>query len=257
MDNLAAIARQNLSETYMGLGECSEGGIAHRNEGFWYCESPVDLAFCNFALHLDLDRYESGCAGAMTRLRELSRFHSSFRVFAATGDSPSDVREVLSISGFRRQHGLVALGANPSGVAPNGGLALLEATDLDSRIDITKFMANQFFSRNSGRLRHHVVESTSRSSHHLFGVELNGQLVAGVMLTGMESAVGLYNLCVLPNLRRKGLGSQIVLKVSEIAFGMGIPVVLQCEPSLEGWYQRLGFRRIGTVEAFSFTPSLF
>jgi predicted N-acetyltransferase YhbS len=71
------------------------------------------------------------------------------------------------------------------------------------------------------------------------------------MLVEDGSSVGLFNLCVRPELRRKGLGAKLVRAVQAAASATGKPVVLQCEPDLAPWYKTLGFEPVGTVEALT------
>ena len=65
-----------------------------------------------------------------------------------------------------------------------------------------------------------------------------------------DEVLGLYNLCVHPGFRGLGWGTSIVQATLSLAYRMGIPVTLQCEPKLVPWYEHLGFEAVGSVDVY-------
>ncbi|MEJ5172044.1 MAG: GNAT family N-acetyltransferase, partial [Fimbriimonadales bacterium] len=81
----------------------------------------------------------------------------------------------------------------------------------------------------------------------LYSVFEGGRRVGAVMLHRTPRALGLYNLCVAPWMRGRGLGACIVRQVQTDACRAGVPVVLQCRSELVPWYRRLGFRSVADL----------
>jgi hypothetical protein len=138
-----------------------------------------------------------------------------------------------------------------SGQAPAEAAEASLVVSRTERRHVAGFMARQFFSRMPKQGRDAIAEATAAGSHTLWTVGPPRSPEAAVMLVEQSGAVGLFNLCVRPDLRRKGLGAGIVRAVQRSAAGLGRPVVLQCEPELAPWYARLGFEPVGTVEALT------
>ena len=111
-------------------------------------------------------------------------------------------------------------------------------------------MADSFFGNRSAQFRQTVADCVV----HAEGAELyevgTGEIRAAAMLVRTGSMVGVYNLCVSPPLRGRGLGARFLAAVTascELA-------TLQCEKSLETWYARQGWRRIGNIRIFRLEP---
>jgi len=250
---LQALSRENVAETYLKLGASAEGSMVALGPAFDMCTSNSGLSFCNFAVKLRLDQHPGGVRMAVRELVSKALQQRAFRVFVSSGDTPEDCRDQLVEAGFCVQHRLIELAAlEPTGIS---SLDLMECSTLQEREEITAFMAQQFFGKDPGLLRKHIELGTVRSGHSLYRLELEGKLVGGVMLTGMKSAVGLYNLCIDRQFRRRGLGGQVVASVQRLASEMKLPVLLQCEPRLATWYERLGFATIGEIKALSIQTS--
>lgn len=255
MDELLRSSRDNIAETYLGLGAQAGTSEIVRTPAFEVCRAQVDLAFCNFAVRLRLDAHPEGAESAAEDLAAFARRRRSFRVFAATGDTPAEVSMQLDRAGFRPAHRLIQM-ACASSDSP-AEIDLIECGTLFERHRVTEFMVSQFFGRQSQVMKSHIVTATVHSDHRLFRLEHAKKIVAAVMLTGMKDAVGLYNLCVLPSARHKGTGGAVVHSVLSLAAKLGLPTVLQCEPALEPWYKEMGFNSVGIVQAFSLNPSHF
>lgn len=255
MNELLRLSRENIAETYLELGEKATGSRIALSPAFDLCLAPIDLSFCNFALRLRLDQHPNGPVEAAEELASHSRRKRTFRVFMTSGDTPPDAGPILASVGFGPSHSLVQMAATPNG--STNRIEWVECTEYPERLAITEFMVGQFFGRQGAGMRNHIISATVQSCHRLFKIERRNRIVAGVMLTGMESAVGLYNLCVQPAERKKGLGGTVVRSVLALASELGLPTCLQCDRSLERWYRSLGFGSIGMVQAFSYNASHF
>ena len=65
-----------------------------------------------------------------------------------------------------------------------------------------------------------------------------------------DKAIGLYNFCVKRDVQGQGIGKKIAINVLKLAALQKKAVYLQCEPKLAGWYERFGFKTIGSVDIY-------
>jgi ribosomal protein S18 acetylase RimI-like enzyme len=128
----------------------------------------------------------------------------------------------------------------------------LRLADLpQKRQAIAAFMTEQFFSCQGGAFRRRVAEATARAwSLTLLTVLDREQMIGAVMLSEQPGTLGLYNLCVASAHRNRGWGQEIVRAVKKKAAMVAKPIILQCEPSLEAWYAKQGFKSSGYVDVF-------
>jgi predicted N-acetyltransferase YhbS len=99
--------------------------------------------------------------------------------------------------------------------------------------------------------RQGIAAATAASPHTIWVVGDGRDPTAAVMLVEQPEAVGLFNLCVAPESRGKGLGADLVRAVQSAASRTGRTVVLQCDDELAGWYSNLDFERVGSIGAFT------
>lgn len=236
------MASGNLVRTYLSLGRASERSQILEEDGFEGCIGPTPHPVCNFAVGLNLGPADAG------RLAALAGSRPQFNIYACGTDRPADLAERLQTAGFRKAYRLCQMVAEP-GKVPSG-LAPTRATALEERDAAAGFMMREFFGRSDGPSRDAVRRATAAAEElELYGVEDNGARVAAAMLSRSESMVGLYNLCVRKDLRGQGWGRAVVMWVLAQASDSEW-VTLQCDAALEGWYQRLGFRSIGSVDVY-------
>jgi ribosomal protein S18 acetylase RimI-like enzyme len=234
--------------TYLGLVGAIEGASVTRPHGFTLVRGPGYFSFCNFA---------AGFVGGDARqiaavLLEQAEACLGFYVFLMTGDEPADLHERLGDAGFQVRQTLVGMAAvGHSGEPETGATAV---TDLKERRAVASFMARQFFWRMPKDGRDAIAAATALGPHTLWAVGPVHEPEAAVMLVEQPDSVGLFNLCVRPDLRRKGLGSRVVGAVGAHAARQGKPVVLQCEAELAAWYREQGFREVSRVDALSLAP---
>ncbi len=247
---LSELVRTNALATYLGLVAAVEGSVVTRPLGFTLVRGPGFFSFCNFAAGFDVA--DEDLPAAVDLLRAQAQDHFGFYVFHMTGDRPAGLEPALIDGGFEPRQTLAAMASmNPGGVGVEG--ARLVASH-DDRASVAGFMAKQFFWSMPPEARRAIAAATAASSHTVWCVGEPGDPKAAVMLVEQPDSVGLFNLCVKPELRRNGIGAALVRSVQNAAFTQSKPVVLQCSEDLVAWYEDLGFERVGVVHALTLAP---
>lgn len=240
-------ASKNLAATYLALGRATGAGVEHA-KGFIACTGSVAHPVGNFALRLDLD-----AAGA-SQLAELAMQRPTFHVYACPDDQPDSLASVLAAAGFRLGYRLRQMAASR---APDGETCVLVRCTLEERPDTAAFMMREFFGRGGSDTRDAVRAATVTAEElELYRVEDAGKPIGAAMLSRSEGALGLYNLCVRSDKRGRGWGAAIVRAVMREAVADGTLVTLQCDPTLERWYEALGFITLGSVDVYVWDHTL-
>lgn len=246
-DPRAELVRSNALATYLGLVGSVSGTVVTRPHGFTLVRGPGLFSFCNFAAGFEVKPED--LPAAIQALRDNAEDCFGFYVFVMTGDCPTDLERRLLESGFEIRQELVGMASTASPEPPE--LPARAVIDHEERRAVASFMASQFFWRMPREAREAIAAATAAGAHTLWSVGEPADPEAAVMLVEQPESVGLFNLCVRPERRRTGLGSEVVKAVQAAASSLGRPVVLQCEEELVGWYRRLGFEAVGTVKALS------
>ncbi|MBS1704443.1 MAG: GNAT family N-acetyltransferase [Armatimonadetes bacterium] len=246
MDEVIEAARQNVIHTYLDLARTLPEAVLSHTEGFWSCQSKVPIVLANFAIGFDSDNLEA----TISALEINAAIRPSYRVFVVTGDRPSDLAVHLESGRFQKRSQLSELICE--NVRVEAPLELVEYSDRSSRMRIAKFMIGNFFWRRDAASRDRIIEATARSTHRLLCFEGTRGPIAAVMLTESDHTLGLYNLCVDPLHRRKGIGTQIFLACATRASMDGKRLVLQTEDVLKPWYLRCGCKEFGEVCSFAY-----
>lgn len=251
-EDLPFAGRENLLATYCSLAQGNELTSLVTSDGYTTAQGPLHLSFCNFAAGFE---ETSGHLGRMIALAERARRQSGLWVFVTDADRPPEIEADLLAQGFVRRHRQSQMVATAPAIRPP--VPLMAAETLELRQDTARFMADQFFLRTGPLGRQDIASATARSDRALWRCEGPGGLLMGaVMVSESASAVGLYNLCVAPDRRGRGLGASLVAAVQEFAAAQGKPLVLQCDPPMEAWYARLGFAAFGQVTAYTYRTGL-
>lgn len=244
LTDVVAAGRVNVLATYEALARGVPGASVERDEAWLASFGPADLSYCNFAAGFDCED-----PGRWNRLMERARKAPVFWAFTMAGDRPTDVTERLLRHGFVPRQSLAQMAWH--GEATSCGPDWRLATGPEDRQAVAAFMAAQFFWRSPEASRTAIAGSTERSGLDLWGLWRTDGLAAAAMTVQTDDALGLYNLCVRDDLRRRGIGESLVVAVKSLS--MGRPVVLQCEPALAPWYERQGFATFSFLDAFSLT----
>lgn len=235
-------AARNLVETYFRLGRATPGAQEVREPGFRACLGEFRHPICNFAADLDLDPW------SVRRLKQLALPRGTFNVYTLPVDRPANLSGLLERAGFRMTYRLVQMAAAPEEIA-SPALDLRSPESEEERTAIARFMADQFFSRQSTQFRGKVADATATAEGlELFELWDRRERAAAMMLCHTGDAVGVYNLCVASAFRGRGVGRALVRWAR--ARAAGLPVALQCDGRLESWYRSLGFSSLGTVDVF-------
>ncbi len=246
-DDLQSRARTNIVDTYTKLAQVMPGVTVRDFGHHLRAESKLDMVMGNFAIRFDAS--SENLTECLDDLELAARRHRTFRIFLLDGDRPSSLRFLLEGRGFLHQDQMHQLACLTDGENPP---EMLEATAPDERTAISQFMVRCFFLRRDPGLRRVVTRATADSGHRLFYLGSLQDPLGAVMLTESPGSVGLYNLCVSPPHRERGLGGQILRFARHFAFRSGSPILLQCHPSLTIWYAKQGFFGFGDVFSLRF-----
>ena len=126
------------------------------------------------------------------------------------------------------------------------------ANSVGERHRVATFMADQFFQSMSRSIRNQIVASTVLANDlEIWSHEERAKTAAAFMTYENEETIGLYNLCVLSSLRSRGIGRALVNGLLARSRDANKLLTLQSHESLDGWYEALGFERIGILRAMA------
>jgi GNAT superfamily N-acetyltransferase len=247
-DELLICASDNLVETYFRLGLTAPKAGIWEDEGFRACLGGFAHPICNFAVKLRLDPWSA------RRLAALARARNRFHVYVLPDDRPSYLQEILQRVGFHPIYSMISMLADSR--RKDSPAEVLRAESEAARDRIADFMVRQFFMRQDGEFRNQVRWATFAAKDlDLHYVLERGRPIAAVMLSRSADVLGIYNLCVSPGRRRRGIGRSLVDWCFDVANKEGRRPTLQCDPLLERWYSSCGFRSIGRINVFSLPQS--
>ncbi|HXH61196.1 MAG TPA: GNAT family N-acetyltransferase [Fimbriimonadaceae bacterium] len=238
--------RANALATYLGLVEPVEGAVVSRPYGFTLVRGPGIFSFCNFAAGFDVAGEE--LEEVVGVLQQNASQCPNFYVFSMSGDSPPGLGQALAEGGFESRQSLQSM--SWSGPAPDPDIVLTAPQGNEERLKAAQFMAQQFFWQMPEEAREAIAMATAASRHQILTVGPPSEPMAAVMLVQSEGTLGLFNLCVRPDLRGRGIGSRAVRGVQRQAVDAGSALVLHCGAHLVQWYRGLGFEGVGVVSTF-------
>jgi len=242
--SLALRVRQNVLATYLAIGRTFPGAVVRETEPFVLLLSDLNHPSGNFAARLSLDPWSAA------DLRRIAASRDSFQVLALSEDAPEHLTELLRRAGFAVVHRLVSMIARPHDGKSEIGMAY--CTEWEERLDAGRFIAEAFFSREPAPIRQAMAEAVAIAPSLAVHSHISRErIVAAVTLARDADVLGIYNLCVAPSQRGKGIGTSIVRWCLAQASHEGLPACLQCTPALEPWYARLGFTRSSAITVWS------
>ncbi len=241
---LTECTRANIAAAYLELARPIEGVRVVRPGHPLVVMGPGQPSFANFLMEFDdaeaLDRAE-----ATLRTIEVP---ATIWAFHTDADRAPDLPGQLRDHGFRRMSRLLCMVAEPEATPTESDFTWEPATRPVDRDTVAGFMVRQFFGHTNRYAQAGIQHGTSRSVHALFAAPSIARMTGGVMIVRSPGMAGLYCLCVHPDHQGKGLGGRLVQAVRREAHPD--PVMLQCDSTLERWYQALGFRTFGHVDAY-------
>lgn len=233
----------NMRRVYRTVGAQMPGANVTEEEGYTACRSEIDHPIGNFALDLRLDPWVAG------KLRNFACDMRAFRVVLGPDDFPEHAPELLRRAGFEPVQRLVSMIAR----SPLKGEGKIEPVrGPKSRLSVARFMTRTFFVREPEATQKAILEATAAiGEFDLFALRDRGRIQGAVAAFRTDGCLGLYNLCVASSRRNRGLGREMVKEVLTLAAEEGRAVVLQCDPSMEGWYSTLGFERSAALSIWA------
>jgi len=234
---------QNLIDTYLALGRAAAKGEQIVGKGVQGYASSFPHPISNFAVSSEVT------PSLAADLRLIAETRNAFHVYLYDELSTRQSRALLRKQGFRNTHTLQVMSAAP--VVPPGGLPLDKAESIEDRNEVAQFMISQFTSSYPDWIKSEVCDATTHAEGlDLYSLRENDEIIAAMMLRRNESCIGLYNLCVKAEERRRGYGKLLVAMARRHASNLRVPLILQCDRSLISWYQDIGFVKTGKIEVY-------
>jgi hypothetical protein len=228
----------NLEETYCAVGSRGDGAHIERRSGLVRCTSSLDHPVSNFAIVRDLS------AENLEACLEPARSRPAFNIYLMPGAAAEDRYRDFQRTGLEAVGRLSILVADPAPKANAPRPAVVEA--FEDRLRVTRFMARQFFGRQSSSVREKIMLATAKANVELLR-NPGPELVAAGMVCHTPGMYGIYNFCVGSEFRERGHGSELLSGMCELAREMDEVPTLQCDGYIEPWYLGRGFRSIGLI----------
>lgn len=223
-------------ETYFSLAKSAEGFSRFEDDGVIGCQSESTHPAANFAIVARPNIH------SVTRMAE----RSSHTAYILPTDQGQAVVEMMSKAGYAKGSTLNLMFLRQ----PDAGIDL----DIESvtksldRYDHMMFLAKQFFSAANNSFCEGIAALTAEAKDcELVRLPGRNGPMGGAMLTQTGPTLGLYNITVAPEHRHRGLGANLVRSLVGVAASRKSSATLQCSDSLVPWYEKLGFRRYGSV----------
>ena len=245
---LAERAADNLVETYLAVGSEGEGAKIDRFDEGVCCTSNLAHASSNFAI------VRKQGPNVRRKVLPLARSRSSFNVYAIPGSHQDEIACTLENEGFVVAGRLAMMIGDNSKAKPCEGMR--DCASFEDRIEATRFMARQFFPRQTSSLRESIALATAKAQGQIFGIGPR-EPKAAAMVFRTAAMFGIYNVCVAPKERERGYGSVLVEGLLALAARENTLATLQCDPSLEPWYSRRGFKSIGMILVYTLDQKLY
>ena len=237
-------ANANLVQTYLRLGRAAPGASTWERGKLLGCVGEFDHPICNFAVAAAIESDD------VEELVTRSRSRERFQIYVPGGPSSSSDQSFLLNAGFKVIYKLTQMAASPLHEVP--GINPAQATTHAARFAVARFMVDLFFGAQPRSHRDVIAQATaSAEGLDLYVVGYQDRMVASVMLCREGKTLGIYNLCVMPDVRNQGWGRAVLDWARVCAGNEGRTLTLQCDPGIAPWYSRAGFCDIGETLAFS------
>jgi N-acetylglutamate synthase-like GNAT family acetyltransferase len=241
-DLLTERAVDNLEATYLAVGKQGDGAWIDSWDGGAACLSTLGHPVSNFAVvrRISIERARI--------LQDFAFGRRAFNVYLCCGEHQAENHSILEKLGFSiAGHLVVMIG---DGARKLGSQDLNKVEQFEQRLSVGRFMARQFFARQTSSLRESIALATAKAPVELY-VQENRQILAAAMVFRTVGMAGIYNVCVSDVERERGHGSSLLASLLEIADRAKLLATLQCEPNLEPWYLKRGFHSVGSVSVLT------
>ncbi|MFN8140379.1 MAG: GNAT family N-acetyltransferase [Fimbriimonadales bacterium] len=235
---------ENAKATYLGLAQQAPGFRVAETDAYTLVSSSFAHPVDNFAIGLSLD------GSSAHELASIAHRNATFRIHNFPTDSPVEVPQLLIAESLEELYAMRLMVFK--GEPPSSPAVAREAKPGDLE-KVIRFIVANFFWSSPVIIRETMAEimlgaATRMGTHYL--VESGDALVACASLVTTPGAAGIYNVCVRPEERKKGLGGNLVHQLVAEARLQELLPCLQTDPDLESWYIQLGFRTVGSVRVF-------
>jgi ribosomal protein S18 acetylase RimI-like enzyme len=230
----------NLTETYFALARNASGFRTYEDEGMVGCFANINHPATNFLVVARPSPH------AIQRLRQIAE-ERSFMVYLLPTPEELSVIESLKRNDFEETNVLNLMFYR--GGPGETRIELDKEVKPSQRLDLAFRLARLFFSDRSFSLE--IAGLTAISKCELYSSK-DGH--CGCMVHEVADTLGLYNIAVAPDMRGRGIGSDLVRTLIAEAQLRKKTAVLQCHDSLVEWYERLGFRNYGQVHLLRSKP---
>lgn len=236
--------RKNAICTYLALARHAPGSNIVRTPAYTLVSSLFDHPIAHFAADLDLDD------ASLEELVAIARKSGSFRIHVFPEDKPPDLSARLAQSGLSEIYSLVALEHR---TRLDGRPTEAKKADRQQLEDVVRFVISSFFWTSSVSTREALSEimlaATEDWGEHYF-VRMEGEIAAAATLIVTDNIAGIYNVCVKPDFRERGLGSMLISDLVAVSRSRGLQPTLQSDLELVSWYERLGFVPVSRINVF-------
>ncbi|HMS57058.1 MAG TPA: GNAT family N-acetyltransferase [Fimbriimonadaceae bacterium] len=245
--SLFSLSVSNFIGAYLALARAVERSTVVEAHQCIIVRSPVPHALGNFAICSSLDRTSA------FEVWRASQDASVFQVYVPAEHECE--QELLLQRGFEFQQSLELMVLREPITSPSVPLSILEI-DSHGRHSAADFMTRIFFKHQNGADRERTTKVISMASMpmycawHPLDVKTYRTIVGAMSVNLQDDSIGIYNLCVDGTQQRRGIGASMLAKFAQCNFVNGRPIVLQCNPNLLPFYQRLGFDSVGRVVIF-------
>ena len=230
----------NMTETYFSIAQSAVGAKRYVDDGVMGWFSELDHPATNVAV------IARATPKSLLELRRQKDIHGPFTSYILPTNDDSAVLEMATRAGFSvgSRLNLMFLKPRPQKAAPE--LEFLK--DSSDRFDLTYFLARQFFFEMDDEFSTMIAGLTAKTTKcELIRFRRGPSLEAGAMVSQVRDTLGFYNIAVAPDRRHRGVGGTVLSHLIGLAGARDCYAVLQCGDTLVEWYERIGFRRYGSV----------
>lgn len=230
----------NMTETYFSIAKGAPGAYRYTNDGVMGWFSELLHPATNVAV------IARPTPKSLVELRQLKDRHGPFTSYVLPTSDDSAVLEMAQRAGFTLGTRLNLMFLTPRLQKSAPELEFLEQSS--DRFDLTYFLARQFFFEMDDEFSTMIAGLTAKSRQcELIRFRRGTSCEAGAMVSQVKDTLGIYNIAVAPDRRHRGVGGTVLSHLIGLAGARECYAVLQCGDTLVEWYERLGFRRYGSV----------
>ena len=230
----------NMTETYFSIAQSARGATRYVDDGVMGWFSELEHPATNVAV------IARATPQSLLDLRRQKDVHGPFTSYVLPTADNGAVLEMAARAGFTigSRLNLMFLKPRPQKSSPD----LEFMRDSSDRFDLVYFLARQFFFEMDDEFSTMIAGLTTKTPRcELIRFRRGANVEAGAMVSQVRDTLGFYNIAVAPDRRHRGVGGTVLSNLIGLAGARDCYAVLQCGDTLVEWYERIGFRRYGSV----------